>query len=105
MQSTCTNINNSDRSYKANNFSLSVGCTPCFFARPAPSSVTGLVFGSFARFAPDSINNFAFYLITIFIPSIIVGRIAFVVIKPKTTFSYSKQVTAEDYNNSKLYIK
>lgn len=38
-------------------------------------------------------------------PGAVAGRIAPVVMDPNTTFYYGKQVSAEDFTSSKLYIK
>lgn len=82
---------------KTNNFFVSA----CL----ALGSITVPTPGFVASPAPDFDNDFALGYIIIPAFGTIIGHIALRVMDSKTTFFYSKQVTAEDYTNSKLYIK
>lgn len=62
-------------------------------------------FGFITSPALRSVNDFAFGSVTIITPGTIIYRIVFIIINSKTTFFYSKQLTAKDYNIFKFYIK
>lgn len=84
---------------------MSAGFPPGLVAGPTFASIVGLAFGFVTGRIFSFINDFAFGFITISAFCAIAGRVASMVINPKTTFFYSKQVTAKDYTSFKLYIK
>ena len=83
-------------------------------AGPTPGSVIGFTSGSVAGPAPDSVTNPAPGFVagpapdsvTIPVPGVVAGCVIPVVIDPtKGNYFYAKQVTAEDFTSSKLYLK
>lgn len=71
----------------------------------ALGSVAGLASGSITGPTPGSVNDSTPGFITIPAPGTIAGRVSSVVIAPKTTYFYGKQVITEDYTSLKLYMK
>lgn len=74
-------------------------------ASPALNSVAGLISGSIISLTFGSVNNSVSGSITVLALGTVAGRIASMIMDPKTTFFYGKQVTQKNYINSKLYIK
>ena len=90
--------------------------TDNFFAPVGPvlGSITSPAPGSIAGLAPDSVTSLAFCsvagpapdFVTSPASSVIVGRIALLVIDPiKGNYFYGKQVMVKDLTSFKLYIK
>lgn len=88
-----------------NDSSISTGLAPISVASPAFGSIAGPMPGFATVPAPSSVNNIILGYVTVPTLGAITGHIVFVIMDPKTTFFYGKQVTAEDYTSSKLYMK
>ena len=82
-----------------------VGPALNFVAGPVPNSIAGPVSSSVAVLTLYFVNVSAPCSITVPTPDNVTGRAFSMVINPKTTFFYSKQVTTENCISSKLYIK
>lgn len=92
-------------SIETNNSSVFAGLAPSSSASLAPSSIANPTSDSIAGPALGSVNNSASSSGIILALGAITGHVALVIIDPKTTFFYGKQVTIKDYISSKLYIK
>lgn len=101
------------KTMRTNNFSVFADFTPDFVVDSALGFIVGPVsnsiiisaYGSVTGLALSSVNNSAFGSITISAFNAIASSVVLVIINFKTTFFYGKPVIAEDYSNSKLYIK
>lgn len=88
-----------------NDFSMSVGLAPDFVASPPLDSIVALAPNSIAGPDPGFVAGLIPGSVIVLAPGAVAGCVVLVVIDPKTTFFYSKQITAEDYTSFKLYIK
>ena len=82
--------------------------TEDFFAPagPAHGFVTGPALDYITSLAPGSVAGPALDSVTGPAPGVVASRVAHVVIDPiKSNYFYGKQVTAEDFTSSKLYMK
>lgn len=86
-------------------FGSVAGLAPGSVASPAPNSVIGLAPSSVACPAPGFVPDSASSFVIVPASGAIIGYIASVVMDSKTTFFYGKQVMAEDYISSRLYMK